>query len=132
VASGSPAWIVTGDLGLHHDSNALATVRHATAPVRIVVLNNDGGGIFEHLPQAGQLERDEFETVLATPLGFDVGSLAAAYGVAHRQVGSIAELSTASSEGTGVIEVPIDRAANVALRNRLTEAAVAAVEGALG
>jgi 2-succinyl-5-enolpyruvyl-6-hydroxy-3-cyclohexene-1-carboxylate synthase len=132
VASGSPAWIVTGDLGLHHDSNALAALRHAPAPVRIVVLNNDGGGIFEHLPQAGQLEREEFEAVLATPLGFDVGSLAAAYGVAHRQVESIEELGTASREGTGVIEVPIDRAANVALRNRLTEAAVAAVEDALG
>ncbi len=68
-ASGRPTWIVTGDLGLFHDMNALATLRHAEAPVRIVVLNNDGGGIFEFLPQAGQVDRDEFEALLGTPVG---------------------------------------------------------------
>ena len=61
VASGRPTWIVTGDLGLFHDMNALATLRHADGPVRIVVINNDGGGIFEFLPQAGEVERAEFE-----------------------------------------------------------------------
>jgi len=129
--TGAPAWIVTGDLGLHHDSNALAALRHAEAPVRIVVLNNDGGGIFEHLPQAGQLEREEFEAILGTPLGFDVAGLAAAYGVPRRRVESVDELGRATSEGTGVIEINIDRAENVATRKHLTEAAVAAVEDAL-
>lgn len=131
VESGSPAWILTGDLGLHHDSNALAALRHAKAPVRIVVLNNDGGGIFEHLPQAGQLEREEFEAVLGTPLGFDVASLAAAYGVPHQRVESVEELGRATGAGTGVIEIPIDRRANVEARKRLTDLAVAAVERAL-
>jgi 2-succinyl-5-enolpyruvyl-6-hydroxy-3-cyclohexene-1-carboxylate synthase len=130
--SGAPTWIVVGDLGLHHDSNALAALRHAEAPVRIVVLNNDGGGIFEHLPQAAELEREEFEAILGTPLGFDVASLAAAYRVPHRRVESVEELGRAASEGTGVIEVPIDRRANVETRKRLTDAAVAAVERALG
>ena len=130
VETGAPAWIVTGDLGLHHDSNALAALRHAAAPVRIVVLNNDGGGIFEHLPQADQLEREEFEAILGTPLGFDVAALAAAYGVPHRRVESLDELGRAASEGTGVIEIPIDRRANVETRKRLTDAAVAAVERA--
>ena len=54
LATGRPTWIVTGDLGLFHDMNALATLRHADVPVRIVVVNNDGGGIFEFLPQAGR------------------------------------------------------------------------------
>jgi 2-succinyl-5-enolpyruvyl-6-hydroxy-3-cyclohexene-1-carboxylate synthase len=127
VATGAPAWIVTGDLGLHHDSNGLAALRHAAAPVRIVVLNNDGGGIFEHLPQASQLERNEFEQILATPLGYDVAALAAAYGVPHRRIESVSDLREATSAGTAVIEARIDRVANVALRNRLTEAATAAV-----
>jgi 2-succinyl-5-enolpyruvyl-6-hydroxy-3-cyclohexene-1-carboxylate synthase len=132
VATGAPTWIVTGDLGLHHDASALASLRHADAPVRIVVLNNDGGGIFEHLPQAEQLERDEFEEVLATPLGYDVGALAGAYGVPHRLAANLGELEAAAEAGTGVIELPIDRAANVELRNRLNRAAVIAVEAALG
>ncbi len=132
AASGCPAWIVTGDLGLHHDSNALAALRHADQPVRIIVLNNDGGGIFEHLPQAAQLERDEFEEVLATPLGLDIGSLAAAYGVPCRRIERVDELEEAANEGTGIIEIPIDRAANVALRNMLSEASVAAVRASLG
>src|SRR5215207_8714327 len=58
VATGRPTWIVTGDLGLHHDMNGLAAIRAAPAPVRVVVLNNDGGGIFEFLPQAEQIERE--------------------------------------------------------------------------
>ncbi len=128
TATGGPAWVVTGDLGLHHDSNGLAALRNAGAPVRVVVLNNDGGGIFEHLPQASQLDRREFERILATPLGLDVAALAAAYSVSHRRVESVDELREAAGAGTGVIEARIDRASNVALRNRLTEAAVAAVE----
>ncbi len=127
VASGAPSWIVTGDLGLHHDSNALAALRHAGSPVRILVLNNDGGGIFEHLPQASQLDRPEFEELLATPLGFDVAALASAYGVAHHRVKDVAELAGAS-RATGIIEVPLERQANVAERQRVTGAAVAAVE----
>ena len=132
VASGAPAWIIVGDLGLHHDSNALAALRHAEPPIRVVVFNNDGGGIFEHLPQADQLERGEFEELLATPLGFDVGSLAAAYGIPHRRLERVEALEEAAKAGTGVIEIPVDRRANVALRTRLTEAAAAAVERAAG
>jgi 2-succinyl-5-enolpyruvyl-6-hydroxy-3-cyclohexene-1-carboxylate synthase len=128
LASEAPAWIVTGDLGLHHDSNGLAALRHAEVPVRVVVLNNDGGGIFEHLPQAAQLDRSEFERLLATPLGVDIEALAAAYGVSYRRIESVDELGDAAGHGTGVIEARIDRAANVAVRNRFTEAASAALE----
>jgi 2-succinyl-5-enolpyruvyl-6-hydroxy-3-cyclohexene-1-carboxylate synthase len=127
VGAGAPAWIVTGDLGLHHDSNALAALRHAEVPVRVVVLNNDGGGIFEHLPQAAQLDRAEFERLLATPLGFDAGALAAAYDVPYSRIETVGELADAAAGGTGVIEARIDRAANVAVRNGFTESATAAL-----
>lgn len=127
VATGAPTWVIAGDLGLHHDSNALAALRHSGSPVRIVVLNNDGGGIFEHLPQAGQIEPAEFEAILGTPLGYDVQALAATYGVRHTRVGSVEELGGAASAVTGIIEVPIDRKANVTARNARNEAAVDAV-----
>ena len=54
-ASGRPTTIVTGDLGLLHDLGGLAALRDVSAPVRIVVIDNDGGGIFGFLPQAEAL-----------------------------------------------------------------------------
>ena len=51
-ATGRPATIVTGDLGLLHDIGGLAALHDISTPVRIVVIDNDGGGIFHFLPQA--------------------------------------------------------------------------------
>jgi 2-succinyl-5-enolpyruvyl-6-hydroxy-3-cyclohexene-1-carboxylate synthase len=127
TASGAPTWILTGDLGLHHDSNGLAALRHASAPARIVVLHNDGGGIFELLPQAGQLERGEFEALLATPAGLDVAKLAELHGVPHRRVERLEDLAEAAGSGTAVIEVPVDRRGDAELRRRLNAAAIEAV-----
>jgi len=121
AASGRPTWIVTGDLGLHHDMNGLAALRHANVPVRIVVLNNDGGGIFEFLPQAGQIERDEFEALLGTPLGLAPERVAAAYGVPHVRVDRLDRLPTAASPGTCLIEIPVDRRRNVEVHRRIAD-----------
>jgi 2-succinyl-5-enolpyruvyl-6-hydroxy-3-cyclohexene-1-carboxylate synthase len=132
AASGRPAWIVTGDLGLFHDMNALATVRHAEAPVRIVVLDNDGGGIFDFLPQAGQVDREEFEALLGTPLGLDLERVAALHGLRHARVGDLARLGELAAD-TGLIEIPVvDRPANVALHDRLAQAAAEAIAATLG
>jgi 2-succinyl-5-enolpyruvyl-6-hydroxy-3-cyclohexene-1-carboxylate synthase len=126
VESGRPAWILTGDLGLHHDSNALGLVAEAEAPVRIVVFNNDGGGIFEHLPQADQVERDEFEALWGTPIGLDVERLAAVWDLPHQRIEDLGGLAGATGE-TGITEIPVDRRHNVEARKRATEAAVEAV-----
>ena len=117
VASKRPAWVLIGDLALHHDSNGLALLRHAEAPVRIVCLNNDGGGIFEFLPQASQIARGEFEAIFGTPLGLDLSHLAALHGVEHRRIASLDELGGAASPNHILIEVPIDRAANVGVHD---------------
>ena len=55
-ASGRPTTIVTGDLGLLHDLGGLAALRDVSTPVRIVVIDNDGGGIFHFLPQEQALD----------------------------------------------------------------------------
>ncbi len=129
AASGRPTVIVTGDLGLLHDLGALAAVAEATAPVRIVVVVNGGGGIFDFLPQASQLAEAEFEALLTTPRGLDVAKAASLFGLRHRRIGSLAELGAALAAGTGLIEVPVDRTANVALHRRLGAAAEAALSG---
>ncbi len=119
IASGRPAWVLIGDLALHHDSNGLALLRHAQAPVRIVCLNNDGGGIFEFLPQASQVSREEFEAIFGTPLGLDLEKLAALHGIEHRRIAALDELAGAASDRHVLIEVPIDRKRNVELHDAI-------------
>ena len=113
-----------GDLALFHDMNGLAALREVDAPVRIVVIDNSGGGIFEFLPQGEVLDRDEFEALLGTPSGLEVERVAALYGIEHRIV--------ASADGPIIFEVRTDRSENLALHRRLSECAAAAVAGARG
>ena len=71
AASGRPTTILSGDLGLLHDVGGLAALREVETPVRIVVIDNDGGGIFHFLPQAEALGGEEFEALLGTPRGVE-------------------------------------------------------------
>jgi 2-succinyl-5-enolpyruvyl-6-hydroxy-3-cyclohexene-1-carboxylate synthase len=68
-ASGRPTTIVSGDLGLLHDLGGLAALRDVSTSVRIVVIDNNGGGIFHFLPQERALGGEEFEALLGTPRG---------------------------------------------------------------
>jgi 2-succinyl-5-enolpyruvyl-6-hydroxy-3-cyclohexene-1-carboxylate synthase len=120
-ASGKPTTIVSGDLGLLHDIGGLAALREVSTPVRIVVIDNDGGGIFHFLPQAEALDGPEFESLLGTPRGVSVKRAAALFDLPHRRLESLADLPGALAVGTGLIEVKTDRHANVAAHGRLTE-----------
>jgi 2-succinyl-5-enolpyruvyl-6-hydroxy-3-cyclohexene-1-carboxylate synthase len=120
-ASGRPTTIVTGDLGLLHDIGGLAALREVSTPVRIVVIDNDGGGIFHFLPQEGAMGGEEFEALLGTPRGVDVAKAAALFDLPHRRLETLGELPGALAAGSGLIEVRTDRQSNVALHRRLTE-----------
>lgn len=119
-ASGRPTTIITGDLGFLHDIGALAALRDVDTPVRIVVIDNDGGGIFHFLPQEAALESDEFEALLGTPRGVDVAKAAGLFDLPHRHLESLGELPDALAAGTGLIEVKTDRQANVEAHRRLS------------
>ncbi len=127
-ASGRPTTIVTGELGLLHDIGGLAALRHVSTPVRIVVIDNGGGGIFHFLPQEEALDKEEFEALLGTPRGVSVEKAAALFDLPHRRLGSLAELPEALAAGTGLIEVRTDRQTNVEQHRRIA-AAVAAELG---
>lgn len=120
-ASGRPTTVVTGDLGLLHDIGGLAALRDVSTPVRILVIDNDGGGIFHFLPQESALDTTEFEALLGTPRGVDTAKAAALFDLPHRRLESLADLPDALAAGTGLIEVKTDRHANVAAHRRLTE-----------
>jgi 2-succinyl-5-enolpyruvyl-6-hydroxy-3-cyclohexene-1-carboxylate synthase len=120
-ATGKPTTIVTGDLGLLHDIGGLAALRDISTPVRIVVIDNDGGGIFHFLPQQDALAGDEFEALLGTPRGVDVAKAATLFDLPHRRLESLDELPEALAAGTGLIEVKTDRQANVELHRRIAD-----------
>jgi 2-succinyl-5-enolpyruvyl-6-hydroxy-3-cyclohexene-1-carboxylate synthase len=117
--TGKPATVLTGDLGLLHDLGGLAALREAAAPVRIVVIDNGGGGIFHFLPQEEALDRDEFEALLGTPRGVSVSRAAELFELSHHRIESLSELPDALAAGTGLTEVRTDRQTNVDLHNRL-------------
>jgi 2-succinyl-5-enolpyruvyl-6-hydroxy-3-cyclohexene-1-carboxylate synthase len=100
--------------------DGLAALRDVSTPVRIVVIDNDGGGIFGFLPQADALPADEYEALLGTPRGVSVEKAAALFDLPHRRLGSLDELSNAFAAGTGLIEVKVDRGTNVELHRRLS------------
>lgn len=128
-ASGRTTTIVTGDLGLLHDLGGLAALREVSAPVRIIVIDNDGGGIFSFLPQAEALSGEEFEALLGTPRGVDVTKAAALFDLPHRLIETPAGLAEALAGGTGLIEAKVDRDINVQSHRQLSAAVSAAVGG---
>ncbi len=126
-ASGRPTTIVTGDLGLLHDLGGLAALRDVSTPVRVVVIDNNGGGIFGFLPQAENLPSDEFEALLGTPRGVSIEKVAALFDLPHRRLEALSELPDALVAGTGLIEVKTDRQANLELHRRLADAVSEAI-----
>jgi 2-succinyl-5-enolpyruvyl-6-hydroxy-3-cyclohexene-1-carboxylate synthase len=126
-ATGKPTTIVTGDLGLLHDIGGLAALRDVSAPVRIVVIDNDGGGIFNFLPQQEALDASEFEALLGTPRGVNVAKAAALFDLPHCRLESPEDLPGALSAGTGLIEVKVDRQTNVGLHRRIAERVAVAI-----
>jgi len=120
-ASGRPTTILTGDLGLLHDIGALAALREVATPVRIVVIDNGGGGIFHFLPQEQALSNEEFEALLGTPRGVDVARAAALFDLPHHRIDSFDQLPDALAAGTGLIEVPTNRRTNAEFHRNLAE-----------
>ena len=128
AASGGPVVLLIGDVALAHDIGGLLAARRLGLSITIVLLNNDGGGIFHFLPVSA--ETDAFEEHVATPHGLEFSHAAALYGLGYERPQSAAELRAAlqrSLQGTGtnVIEVRTDRRQNLALHRRVAEAALA-------
>lgn len=128
LASGAPTACLLGDVAFLHDSNALLGLVARGVDLAIVVIDNDGGGIFSFLPQATALAADRFEQLFGTPHGVRPEALAAVHGIAATVVDRAADLPAAlGGAGVRLVVVRTDRAANVALHDRLGEAVAAAV-----
>ncbi|MGI9648272.1 MAG: 2-succinyl-5-enolpyruvyl-6-hydroxy-3-cyclohexene-1-carboxylic-acid synthase [Acidimicrobiia bacterium] len=110
IADPDPTYLLAGDLSLVHDLTALGFAGRHNVDVTIVVVNNDGGGIFHLLPQA---ELPEFEELFGTPHGIDFEAAAGLFGLRYTRAASATELSTAvqtAPSGPHLVEVRFDRA----------------------
>jgi 2-succinyl-5-enolpyruvyl-6-hydroxy-3-cyclohexene-1-carboxylate synthase len=126
-----PGYALIGDLAFWHDATALLIGPGEPRPdLTVVVVNNDGGGIFGLLEPGEPGLADVFERVFATPTGADVAGWCAGAGVEHTQARSRPELLEAlrPRPGLRVVEVRTDRTANRALHAALRVAASAAVD----
>jgi len=125
AVSDDPLALVIGDLSFYHDMNGLLAARRYGLRATIVLLNNDGGGIFSLLPQADDPEH--FEELFGTPHGLDFRPAAEMYGLTYRRVDGWEDFrrvvrESMGSSSTTVVEVRTDRAANARLHRELWRA----------
>ncbi|MFB4310352.1 2-succinyl-5-enolpyruvyl-6-hydroxy-3-cyclohexene-1-carboxylic-acid synthase [Actinomadura sp. GTD37] len=132
LAHSGRSYALLGDLAFLHDQNGLIIGPYDRRPdLAVVVVNNQGGGIFSLLPQAAL--RGPFERVFGTPHQVDVETVAAAHGVPYRRLEAAADLPKAmAGEGLRIIEARTGREANAALHADIRKAAQAAVRTTLG
>lgn len=131
---GRPTCALIGDLTLLHDVGALIAGPHPEIPIRLVVIQNRGGGIFHLLPI-----RDydpPFTSHVVMPHDVHLAAVARASGIAHRLTSNLEELEAAmeagwDSPGPELIEVPFDRERNMASRSAVLEEARAGVASEL-
>ncbi|HEY6790914.1 MAG TPA: 2-succinyl-5-enolpyruvyl-6-hydroxy-3-cyclohexene-1-carboxylic-acid synthase [Trebonia sp.] len=128
-SAGGAAFALLGDLTFVHDAAGLAIGPGEPRPdICLIVVNNDGGGIFSTLEPASF--PGPFERVFGTPHGADLEKLAAAFGIPYARAdapGDLAKaLSTVPGTGVRIVEARTDREAGAALRARIREAAVQA------
>lgn len=133
LGHGGACYAVVGDLAFWHDATALLVGAAEPRPsLCVVVVNNDGGGIFGLLEPGEPQHSAVFERVFATPVGGDIGAWCAGVGVEHVAPTCQDDLAAALTPrpGTRVVEVRVDRAGNRALQTRLHRAARAAIDAA--
>ncbi len=128
--TGNPVTAIIGDLAALHDLNSLALLRNDKTKAILIVINNNGGGIFHFLPIAGQTDR--FETYFGTPHGLGFAHAAEQFGLKYarpRDCDSLAFAYEAAQQldESSIIEVSTDRESNLRLHRELREAVVSAI-----
>jgi 2-succinyl-5-enolpyruvyl-6-hydroxy-3-cyclohexene-1-carboxylate synthase len=126
TGSRSRTWAVLGDLALFHDLGGLAAVKHAPE-LRLIVIDNAGGGIFHFLPQAEAMAESEFEALLGTPAGRDPADAGRLFDLAVAIPETPTELDEVLAGDARMIVIRTDRARNLELHRELSGLAVNAV-----
>jgi 2-succinyl-5-enolpyruvyl-6-hydroxy-3-cyclohexene-1-carboxylate synthase len=127
--SSGPLVLVIGDIAFYHDMNGLLAAKLHKLDATIVVVNNDGGGIFSFLPQAA--DEKHFELLFGTPHGLNFAPVAEVYGARYELAETMESLRRCTLDsfrapGLHIIEMRTGRARNVELhRDAWAEVAAA-------
>lgn len=124
ATTGRPTTVLVGDVAFLHDSAALVGLTARPIELDIIVIDNDGGGIFSFLPQASELDPETFEALFGTPHGTELETLVAAHGMTVTPW----PLEPDGPKGIRVSIVTSDRAANVAFHETVNAAVIATAE----
>ena len=127
----NPLVTVLGDLSFYHDMNGLLAAQKFKLNATIIVLNNNGGGIFSFLPQHSHPEY--FEKYFGTPHGLTFEHAATLYKLEYDHVTSWGEfrkvvLGHLDSPGTKIVELSSDRERNMELHHRISKAVTETAE----
>jgi 2-succinyl-5-enolpyruvyl-6-hydroxy-3-cyclohexene-1-carboxylate synthase len=123
AAAGERVVLLIGDVALAHDLGGLLAAKRHDLAITIVLLHNDGGGIFEFLPVSG--EGEAYVEHVATPHGLDFSHAAKLYDCDHIVAGDLGALQAALDHRpsrTLIVEVRTDREHNRALHARIADA----------
>jgi 2-succinyl-5-enolpyruvyl-6-hydroxy-3-cyclohexene-1-carboxylate synthase len=135
AAGGGPVVLVIGDISFYHDMNGLLAARKHALNLLVVLMNNDGGGIFSFLPQADTAS-EHFETLFGTPHGLGFRPFVEGYGGRFVRVHDWPGFLKGVAEGLErgglqVVEVPTERTRNVELHRQVWRAVSASLTPAL-
>jgi 2-succinyl-5-enolpyruvyl-6-hydroxy-3-cyclohexene-1-carboxylate synthase len=135
AVSPGPLLLVIGDLSMYHDLNGLLAAKQHQLRATIVLVHNDGGGIFSFLPQAQDPEH--FEQLFGTPHGLDFRPAAKMYGLSYQRPTCWEAFRSAvqrslDAPGVKLIELRTERRTNVELHRRLWELVSQAVGKSMG
>ncbi|HEX4034999.1 MAG TPA: 2-succinyl-5-enolpyruvyl-6-hydroxy-3-cyclohexene-1-carboxylic-acid synthase [Solirubrobacteraceae bacterium] len=131
--AGAPVVALIGDVAFAHDMSSLLSAARLDIPLTIVLIDNGGSAVFDHLAISG--EHDVYEQHIATPTGLDFAAAAALYGLDHVAPSTLAQLRELAAEPPPrtLIQIQTDRAEGLALHARVwsaTRLAVAASQRA--
>jgi len=130
--AGIPTSLLIGDVAALHDATAIAEAAALGVPLRIIVVNNDGGGIFSFLPQASSdlITESAYERHWGTPHGLSLADIATPMNVSTRRITTLdgyAAAVAAPIDAPELIELITNRSDNVALHNAIRAEVAAAL-----
>jgi 2-succinyl-5-enolpyruvyl-6-hydroxy-3-cyclohexene-1-carboxylate synthase len=134
VADG-PVVLLIGDVALIHDIGGLLAASRLGLTLTVVLLHNDGGGIFDFLPVSTTHPRADYVEHVATPHGLDFAHAAALFGCGYEAVDGVEDFRAAlgralAADGTSIVAVHTDRPANVALHRAVWDEVAGSVRAA--
>lgn len=136
AAGTDPVVLLIGDVAFAYDIGGLLAAKRLHLKLTIVLIDNDGGGIFDFLPVADTLASDDHDIYtrhIATPTGLDFAHAATLYGLEHVRVHTVGELrgalehSLEPDAASSIVHVRSERSSNVEMHRRVWRAVSAAL-----